>query len=161
VPNCLVCVIDDDLSQSPSPMKYVPVYADIMLELTFCPNKPVSYSDFQFALGCAMILENKVSSWYTLHRILGRSTLFSTLVLKVVLSLLLAVTMMSSSSIDGGATSGSALQALSVISLDSRIRASLFSMRRLDHLVTAVFSSMYLLVGSSSLSGSSPASAFT
>jgi hypothetical protein len=39
-------MINDDLDQSPSPMKYIPGHADnVAPELIFCPNQPVSYPE--------------------------------------------------------------------------------------------------------------------
>jgi hypothetical protein len=162
VPNCLVCVVDDDLDHPPSPVKYILGHADnVALELILCPNQPISDAEF---LVCIWVRHDLRE-----HGVLA--VLFSQDLWEIHAAFNLgsqgcAITAgcsdaTSLSSSDDGVSSGSAHCALSFISSDSTIWASFFSARQLDRLVTTVFSSMYLLVGSSSLSGSSLAPAFT
>jgi hypothetical protein len=151
-------VIDDDLDHPPSPVEYIPGHADnVAPELIFCPNQAISDAKLLVCIRvCHDLREHGV------------------LVVRVVQDLGKIHAAFDLGSQGRAITAGcsdrnvvvvfrqrrSSYCALSFISLDFTIRASFFSVRRLDHLVTAVFSSMDLLVGNSSPSGSNLASAF-
>jgi hypothetical protein len=79
-------MVEDDLDHPPSPVKYILGHADnIAPELIFCPNQPFPDAEFLVCIRVRHDLREKMLSlWYVSRRILGRSMLLSTLVLKVV-----------------------------------------------------------------------------
>jgi hypothetical protein len=155
-------MIDDDLDHPPSPMKYILGHADnVPLEVILCPNQRVPDAEFLVRIQvCHGLREHSILVVHVAQDLREIHSAFN-LGSKVVLSPLAAVTAISSLSFDGGISSGSTLLVLLFNSSDSTIQVSFFLTRRFDHLVAAVFSTMYLSVGSSSPSGSSLAYVFT